>query len=79
MSARWLRSGVAAASLVLGACRDMEPNDHDPNACPQTREFGNYGCARFIAVLTTSSGAPATGIALMATVLDTTSSRELGP
>lgn len=72
MTARWRRFGVAAAALVLAACRGMDPNDGDPNACPQTREFGNYGCARFIAVLTTSSGAPAAGIALVATVLDTT-------
>ena len=77
MTAHRLRVGVAAATVILSACSATEPNDRDPNVCPQTREFANYGCARFIAVLTTSSGAPAAGIALFAMALDTTITGEL--
>jgi len=76
MTAHRLRVWVAAATVVLSACSATGPNDRDPNVCPQTGEFANYGCARFIAVLTTSSGAPAPGIQLTATVLDTSISRE---
>jgi hypothetical protein len=52
MTGRRLRVGVAATALTVAACRSMDPNEGDGTACPQTREFGNYGCARFIAVLT---------------------------
>lgn len=47
--------------------------DRDPAACPQSGEFSNFGCARFAAILTTSSGAPAAGFVLSAVLLDSLS------
>lgn len=56
--------------LAIVACGSLGPAYRDPAVCPQTSEFGNYGCARFTAILTTPSGAPAAGIALEAVMLD---------
>lgn len=59
--------------LAFGGCGTLGPSDRDPDACPQTGEFSNFGCARFAAVLTTRSGAPAADIALSAVLLDSLS------
>lgn len=56
--------------LALVSCEDFATVDRDPTLCPPTSEFGNYGCARFAAVLTTPSGEPAVGMVVRATVLD---------
>jgi hypothetical protein len=44
-------AACAAALLAAGACRStagVEPR-LDPALCPQTYEFGNFGCARVVA------------------------------
>lgn len=63
---------VLVALSALGACSDPLPaTNDDPKLCPQdTGEFGNYGCARFAAVLETPDGRPAVGGRLSAMVLD---------
>ena len=60
---------ILTLSAIVG-CGSVGPANRDPAACPQTGEFANFGCARFAAVLTTPSGAPAVGIALTAALLD---------
>ena len=38
--------------IVASACRSATGADEeDPAACPQTYEFGNYGCARLVAIV----------------------------
>lgn len=66
------RSWCLLASLAaLGGCTDALPaTGEDPKLCPQdSGEFGNYGCARFAAVLETPDGRPAVGGRLSAMVL----------
>ena len=60
------------AVFVLTACDNIGPRDSDPAACPQAGEAASYGCARLRAVLTTSTGTPASGIVLTSIVLDST-------
>jgi hypothetical protein len=49
-----LRAALCATVfLAAGACRStagVEPRV-DPEACPQTYEFGNFGCARVLALV----------------------------
>lgn len=52
----WMTVRVAIGSMVvlaaLGACRSATGDDGvDPLACPQTYEFGNYGCGRVMAII----------------------------
>ncbi len=37
---------LVAAPLLLGGCASL--TDSDAKVCPQTYEFGNYGCARLV-------------------------------
>jgi hypothetical protein len=68
---RALALGASVAiALPIVACGPTGPVYIDPTVCPQTREFGNFGCARFAAILTTASQVPVPGIALHATLLD---------
>jgi hypothetical protein len=51
-----------AALVLLGlACSSTEP-DVDPQGCPQTREFGNFGCARATGVVVDQGGEPLAGV-----------------
>ena len=51
-----------AALVLLGVgCSSTEP-DVDPQGCPQTREFGNYGCARASGVVLDQAGEPLAGV-----------------
>jgi hypothetical protein len=61
-----------AAVLLVAGCRTPTVNN-DPTLCPQTGEFANHGCARFAAILTTPSGAPAPGVMLRGMLFDTAS------
>ena len=46
------RVGIAAAVLVAAACRATTASERARgDACPQTYEFGNYGCARVVALI----------------------------
>jgi hypothetical protein len=51
----------AALVLIALACSSTEP-DVDPQGCPQTREFGNYGCARASGVVLDQAGDPVAGV-----------------
>lgn len=59
--------------LALASCKDVASVNRDPTLCPQTSEFGNYGCARFAAVLTTPAGEAAAGMVLRAVTMDSAS------
>ncbi|MFN8580193.1 MAG: hypothetical protein U0163_04345 [Gemmatimonadaceae bacterium] len=59
-----------AALALMAACGAPAGVDTQEGICPQTHEFGNYGCARLVAVVTTAAGAPA-GIYLRAVPVDT--------
>lgn len=48
MSRTWVVLALVAMGF-LGSCDS--PTALESKACPQTREFGNFGCARFLAVL----------------------------
>lgn len=74
------RDGFAVSTFTLvrwpltllgaGGYRILGPAYQDAAACLQTGEFANYGCARFATIVITASGAPASGIALRAALLD---------
>jgi hypothetical protein len=50
------RTGLYAATAVLVSCSDgSEPGS---GTCPQTYEFGNFGCARVEGVVRDAAGAP---------------------
>ena len=71
---RHSRVNVLACSLlaiVASGCDSLGPVATDRGLCPQSGEHSNYGCARFVAILTTTSGAPASGIAIQAIPIDT--------
>lgn len=42
-------------ALALAACHDPSPIESAGDRCMQTYEFGNYGCARIVAVATLPS------------------------
>ena len=44
---------AALAAVTLGACRAVTSTEErgNPLACQQTYEFGNYGCARLVALV----------------------------
>jgi hypothetical protein len=65
---RWLVGLMACV-----ACESFGPEERDPNTCPQTAEFMNFGCARVAVILTAGNGAPASGLALYGVVLDSAS------
>lgn len=47
-SRRWLVCGL----LWMAGCGPViEPDDDERGACPQTGEFGNYGCARIVVMV----------------------------
>lgn len=47
MHITWLRQSIFAAVVLLSACHfSTGSQDQDETRCPQTYEFGNYGCAR---------------------------------
>jgi hypothetical protein len=50
-----------AALGVIGLACGTEP-DVDPQGCPQTSEFGNFGCARANGVVLDQAGDPLTGV-----------------
>ncbi len=55
---------ACAALALLGlACSSTEP-DVDPQGCPQTGEFGNFGCARASGVVLDQVGEPLAGVFL---------------
>ena len=46
------RVALAAVALGAGGCRSVTDRTRaDPVACPQTYEFGNFGCARIVALV----------------------------
>jgi hypothetical protein len=49
-----------AALVLIGLACSTEP-DVDPQGCPQTREFGNFGCARASGVVLDQAGDPLAG------------------
>jgi hypothetical protein len=49
-------SPLWALIALLAGCSDS--SDANPGSCPQTFEFGNFGCARVEGVVRDASGAP---------------------
>ncbi|MEO8620943.1 MAG: hypothetical protein ABI625_07750 [bacterium] len=58
-----LRSAVAASASVffLGCAASLTEAD-DPSVCPQTYEFGNYGCGDVEGRIVNPGGLPVQGI-----------------
>ncbi len=47
-----LAVGFFASLVVVTSCRNVTPTDvTNDGRCPQTYEFGNYGCARVVALM----------------------------
>lgn len=44
---------LSAVTVIIGGCSDEGPAS---NACPQTYEFGNFGCARIQGVVRNAAG-----------------------
>ncbi len=57
---RWPAATVAAALLLACHLGDQR----DARACPQTGEFGNYGCAVVEGAVVGARGQPLTGVAV---------------
>ena len=51
-------------ALSLAACRHPASDDGDPDACQQTYEFGNLGCAEVRGQVLGSGGTPLAGVSV---------------
>jgi hypothetical protein len=54
-------SGIVLCSMLVALASCSDGPGPNPDACPQTFEFGNYGCARVQGTVRNSAGQPIAG------------------